>query len=86
MLAALLCRQDCIGKDTPYLFGQLEVTLEEVQAHLGVETQRQRSDKAILRTTPVLLGLFSLVTLWAHDLSKLRKLKPRTSARIQKPS
>jgi len=24
--------------------------------------------------------LFSIVTLWAHDLSKLRKLKPRTSA------
>jgi hypothetical protein len=33
--------------------------------------------KAILRTTPVLLGLFSIVTLWAHDLSKSRKLKPR---------
>jgi hypothetical protein len=45
-----------------------------------VETQRQWSDKAILRTTPVLLGLFSIVTLWAHDLSKSRKLKPRTAA------
>lgn len=31
---------------------QLEVTLEEVRAHLGVETQRQWSDLAILRTTP----------------------------------
>jgi hypothetical protein len=59
---------------------QVEVTFEEVRAHLGVETQRQWSDKAILRTTPALLGLFSLVTLWAHDLSKLRKLKPRTAA------
>ena len=29
-----------------------------------IETQRQWSDKAILRTTPVLLGLFSIVTLW----------------------
>ncbi|HKM81647.1 MAG TPA: hypothetical protein VJY15_11870, partial [Candidatus Acidoferrum sp.] len=47
-----------------------EVTFAEVRAHLGVETQRQWSDKAILRTTPVLLGLFSIVTLWAHDLSK----------------
>jgi DDE superfamily endonuclease len=59
---------------------QVEVTFEEVRAHLGVETQRQWSDKAILRTTPVLLGLFSIITLWAHDLSKSRKLKPRTTA------
>jgi hypothetical protein len=59
---------------------QVEVTFEETRAHLGVETQRQWSDKAILRTTPALLGLFSIVTLWAHDLSKSRKLKPRTAA------
>ncbi len=45
---------------------QLEVTFAEVRRHLGVETQRQWSDLAILRTTPALLGLFSLVTLWAH--------------------
>jgi DDE superfamily endonuclease len=48
---------------------QLEVTYHEVRAHLGVETQRQWSDLAILRTTPALLGLFSFVTLLAHDLS-----------------
>src|SRR5262249_6042897 len=47
---------------------QLEVTFREVRAHLGVETQRQWSDRAIARTTPVLLGLFSLVTLLAHHL------------------
>jgi hypothetical protein len=45
---------------------QLEVTFREVRAHLGVETQRQWSDRAIARTTPALLGLFSLVTLLAH--------------------
>jgi len=59
---------------------QVEVAFQETRRHLGVETQRQWSDKAILRTTPVLLGLFSIVTLWAHDLSKSRKLKPRTTA------
>jgi hypothetical protein len=59
---------------------QVEVTFAEVRARLGVETQRQWSDKAILRTTPVLLGLFSIVTLWAHDLAKSRKFKPRTTA------
>jgi hypothetical protein len=45
---------------------QMEVTQEEVRRHLGVETQRQWSALAIRRTTPVLLGLFSLVTLLAH--------------------
>ena len=44
----------------------LEVTFHEARAHLGVETQRQWSDLAILRTTPALLGLFSLVTLVAR--------------------
>ena len=47
---------------------QLEVTFHEARAHLGVETQRQWSDLAIQRTTPALLGLFSLVTLLAHEL------------------
>jgi hypothetical protein len=45
---------------------QIEVTFQEVRAHLGVETQRQWSDKAIARTTPILIGLFSWVTLLAH--------------------
>ena len=46
----------------------VEVTFHEVRTHLGVETQRQWSDLAILRTTPALLGLFSLVTIFAHQL------------------
>jgi hypothetical protein len=45
---------------------QVEVTFAESRRHLGVETQRQWSDKAIARTTPLLLGLFSWVTLVAH--------------------
>ncbi len=44
----------------------MEVTLEEARRHLGVESQRQWSEAAIRRTTPALLGLFSLVTLLAH--------------------
>ena len=60
---------------------QLEVTYHEVREHLGVETQRQWSDLAILRTTPALLGLFSLVTLLAHQHAKRRKLPIRPSAR-----
>jgi hypothetical protein len=45
---------------------QLEVTFQEVRKHLGFETQRQWSELAIRRTTPALMGLFSLVTLVAH--------------------
>jgi hypothetical protein len=45
---------------------QVEVTFEEARRHLGMETQRQWSDKAIARTTPAVLGLFSVVTLLAH--------------------
>lgn len=46
----------------------IEVTFEEVRAHLGFETQRQWSDKAIERTTPCLFGLFSFVVLMAKTL------------------
>jgi hypothetical protein len=46
----------------------IEVTFEELRAHLGVETQRQWSERAIDRTTPCLFGLFSLVTLMAIRL------------------
>jgi hypothetical protein len=45
---------------------QLEVTFQEMRRHLGFESQRQWSELAIRRTTPALLGLFSLVTLFAH--------------------
>jgi hypothetical protein len=45
----------------------VEVTFAETRRHLGIETQRQWSDLAIQRTTPLLLGLFSLVTLWAGE-------------------
>ena len=38
-----------------------------MRRHLGVETQRQWSELAIRRTTPALLGLFSLVALFAHQ-------------------
>ena len=48
----------------------VEVTFEEARAQLGVESQRQWSDLAIARTTPVLLALFSIVTLVALRLSQ----------------
>jgi hypothetical protein len=63
---------------------QMEVTFEETRRHLGVETQRQWSDLAILRTTPALFGLFSLVTLWVHGLLKNQVLPTRRAAWYQK--
>jgi hypothetical protein len=59
---------------------QLEVTFEEARALLGIETQRQWSDLAILRTTPALFGLFSLVTLFAHQLLHGQPLPARQAA------
>jgi hypothetical protein len=59
---------------------QVEITFEEARAHLGVETQRQWSDKAIACTTPLLLGLFSWVTLAAHHLVQQRQVSTRQAA------
>jgi DDE superfamily endonuclease len=46
---------------------RMEATFQEVRQRLGFETQRQWSELAIRRTAPALLGLFSLVTLFAHQ-------------------
>ena len=64
---------------------QVEVTFEEVRAHLGVETQRQWSDLSILRTTPVLMALFSIIILWADKLHNWQKLTVFQTAWYQKP-
>lgn len=58
----------------------VEVTFHEVRTHLGVETQRQWSDLAILRTTPALLGLFSLVTVFAQQLLEGQPFPVRQAA------
>ena len=44
----------------------MESTFQEVRQRLGFETQRHWSEKAIRRTAPALLGLFSVITLLAH--------------------
>jgi hypothetical protein len=59
---------------------QLEVTFEEARAHLGIETQRQWHELAIARTTPALLGLFSLVTLLADQHAARGTLWPQQAA------
>ena len=65
---------------------QLEATFQEARAHLGVETQRQWSDRAIARTTPILMGLFSWIALAAHALQERRPIIQRTAAWYAKPT
>lgn len=65
---------------------QLETTFQAVRTHLGVETQRQWNDVAIVRTTPALFGLFSLVTLLAHQQARDHTLYVRQAAWYVKAS
>jgi hypothetical protein len=59
---------------------RMEVTFEESRAHLGIETQRQWNDLAIVRSTPILFAVFSLVTLLANTLVKDPTKIVRTAA------
>jgi hypothetical protein len=81
---ALLCTDQSIApaQILSWFVGrwQVEVTFQVVRAHLGVETQRQWSDLAIARTTPILLGLFSWITLLAHQSQKDGKLPIRQTS------
>ncbi|MBF0351763.1 MAG: hypothetical protein HQM11_12090 [SAR324 cluster bacterium] len=62
----------------------VEVTFEEARAHLGVETQRQWSDLAIVRTTPCLFGLFSLICCATIEFYRKGELTPKGSAWYKK--
>ena len=64
----------------------METTYEEARAHLGMETQRQWSDPAVFRTTPLLLGLYSAVTLYVHQNAERFALSPRRAAWYPKPA
>ena len=85
---ALLCTDQALPiKDIVSCFVRrwsVEVTFQEGRKHLGMETQRQWSDLAIARTTPVLLALFSIVTLLAERLQQQQKLLTATTAWYRK--
>ena len=87
---ALLCTNPAVAPaqmvEWFVLRRQLEATFQEVRAHLGVEIQRQWSDRAIARTTPILMGLFSWVALAAHAFQKRRPIIQRTAAWYAKPA
>jgi len=62
----------------------MEVTFEEARAHLGMETQRQWNDRAIARTTPALLSLYSIITLTAQLLMEKGATCVRSTAWYRK--
>lgn len=64
----------------------METTYEEGRAHLGIETQRQWSDPAICRTTPLLFGLYSLVAAYVQQNAERLALSPRQAAWYPKPA
>jgi hypothetical protein len=63
---------------------QVEVTFAETRRHPGLETNRSWSDKAIQRTTPSLMGLFSLIAMVAEELSGAGKLKKQEAVWYEK--
>ena len=87
---AFLCTETGASpRDVLELFSRrwaMETTYEEARAHLGVETQRQWSDPAVLRTTPLLLGLYSIVALYVHQHAERLALSPRRAAWYPKPA
>ena len=86
---ALLCTD--LARDPVQIVGwfvqrwQVEVTFQQARTHLGIETQRQWSDKAIARTTPCLLALFSIVTLLASRLPAHERRQVARAAWYHKP-
>ena len=58
----------------------MEVTCEEARAQLGMATQRQWHDRAMARTTPALVSLYSIMTLTAHLLIEKGAIGMRSTA------
>ncbi|NQU76779.1 MAG: transposase [Planctomycetes bacterium] len=58
----------------------IETTFQEVRAHLGFETPRQRVAKSVLRTGPCLLGLFSMIILIFAVHARRHRIRLRATA------
>jgi len=73
------------GSELCSSFWPLPCGLTRARAHLGLETQQQRNELAIGLTTPALLGLFSMVTLWAGQWAQEDTLPVRQAVWYRKP-
>jgi hypothetical protein len=85
---ALLCTDQALAAEviiTTFMHRwPLETTFEESRAHLGIETQRQWSDLAIERTTPLVFGLYSLVALAGAQMQHAGTLQVEHTAWYRK--
>lgn len=70
--------------ETFVLRWNIEVTFELSRENLGIETQRQWSDLAIQRTTPILFALYSISTLIGLELHKTNKISVGSTAWYKK--
>jgi len=86
---ALLCTDQALSAETIITTFMhrwpLETTFEESRAHLGIETQRQWPGRTIERTTPLLLGLYSLVALAGREMAQAGTLQVEQTAWYRKP-
>lgn len=62
----------------------IEVTFRECREHLGVETQRQWSDYAIARSTPLLFALYTLITLIGNAIFNTKGVIAESTAWYRK--
>lgn len=62
----------------------IEITFRKCREYLGVETQRQWSDLAIERTTPLLFALYTLITLMGNAIYNERGLIAESTVWYQK--
>jgi hypothetical protein len=62
----------------------IEVTFRECRDYLGVETQRQWSDLAIARTTPLLFALYTLITLIGNAIYQEKGIIKNSTAWYKK--
>ena len=62
----------------------IEVLFEESRAHMGIETQRQFSDNAVAKTTPLIFSLYTLVLIRGHLTTFEQKIEPQKSAWYKK--
>jgi DDE superfamily endonuclease len=58
----------------------IETTFQQAREHLGLETPRHRCERSVLRTTPCLLGLFSVVCLVFAAHAGRRRVRPVNAA------
>lgn len=64
----------------------LETTFQETRRHLGLETLRNRTARAVSRSVPLLLATYSLIVVWFAKHVRAPELRKLATPWYQKPS